>query len=153
MAQQFVQKGIIALPAQEVSSVSGHHPLRRTLAMVSTWQKPMFSALARMDVATQTELPQKHAAIQASGCRACQSLSLGADGTSENSRVRCDQVDDLLSLVAELQQEVERLRSIRVSEKETGWWNQALPSMRQKQEQPPEKSPRSRGSCILPLLG
>ncbi|GAB0208322.1 hypothetical protein GRJ2_003297900 [Grus japonensis] len=86
-----------------------------------------------MDVATQTELTQKHAATQLSGCRECQSLSLGMDGSSENSCVRCDQVDDLLSLVAELREEVERLRSIREAEKEIDWWSQALPSLRQKQ--------------------
>ncbi|KAK4825509.1 hypothetical protein QYF61_000022 [Mycteria americana] len=46
--------------------------------MVSTQQKAVFSALATTDVATQTELPQKHAAIQVSGCRECRSLSLVA---------------------------------------------------------------------------
>ena len=49
-------------------------------------------------------------------------------------------MDDLPSLVAELREEVERLRSIRESEKEIDWWNQALSSLRQKQEQPPEKT-------------
>ncbi|GAB0209336.1 hypothetical protein GRJ2_003399300 [Grus japonensis] len=93
-----------------------------------------------MDVATQTELPQKHAATQVSGCRECQSLSLGMDGSSENGHVRCDQVDDLLSLVAELREEVERLRSIREAEKEIDWCSQALPSLRQKQGQTPDKT-------------
>lgn len=51
--------------------------------MVSTWEKAMPSALT--DVAIQTELPWKHAAAQVSGCRACQSLSLVMDGSSENS--------------------------------------------------------------------
>ena len=96
------RKGVVTLPAQEVSSVGGHHPLRRRLAMVSMKQKVMSSALARMDVATQTEFPRKHAAVQVSGCRGCQCLSLAMGGSSENSCVRCDQVDDLLSLVAEL---------------------------------------------------
>jgi len=58
------------------------------------------------------ELPQKHAAVQVCSCRECQSLSLVTDGSSEKSFVRCDQVDDLLGLVAELGEEVERLRSI-----------------------------------------
>ena len=65
--------------------------------MVSAQQKAMSSALARMDVVTQTELPRKHAAIQASGCRACQSFLLITNCSSNNSCVRCDQVDDLLS--------------------------------------------------------
>ena len=123
-----------------MSSVGGHHPLRRRLAIVSMQQKVTSSALARMDVATQTELPRKHAAVQVSGCRGCQCLSLATGGSSENSCVRCDRVDDLLSMVAELREEVERLRSIRESEKEIDWWNQALSSLRQKQEQPPEKN-------------
>ena len=67
--------------------------------------------------------------------------------------MRCDQVDDLLSWVAELQEEAERLRSIRESEKDIDWWNYALPSLRQKQEHPPEKDRRSRGFCILPPPG
>ncbi|KAM6111502.1 LOW QUALITY PROTEIN: integrin alpha-2-like [Phoenicopterus ruber ruber] len=37
-----------------------------------------------MDVATQMELPRKHAAMQVSGCGECQSLSLDADGSSES---------------------------------------------------------------------
>lgn len=57
---------------------------------------------------------------------------------------------DLLSLVAELQEEVERIRSIRESEKETGWWNQALPSLIQKQEQPPEKKQDQRDPVSSP---
>lgn len=47
-----------------------------------------------------------------------------------------DQVDSLLSLVAELQDEAERLRNIRAPEWAIALWNQALASMRQKQ--PPE---------------
>ncbi|GAB0203337.1 zinc finger protein 462-like [Grus japonensis] len=39
----------------------------------------------------------------------CLSLSLGLEGSRDNSCLRCDQVDDLLSLVAELKEEVERL--------------------------------------------
>ncbi|GAB0205675.1 hypothetical protein GRJ2_003033100 [Grus japonensis] len=54
--------------------------------------------------------------------------------------MRCDQVDDLLSLVAELREEVERLRSIREAEKEIDWWSQALPSPRQKQGQRTDKN-------------
>lgn len=81
---------------------------------------------------------KKHAAIQVSSCSECQSLSPLTDGSSENSCVRCDQVDDLLSLMVELQEEVERLRNIWEPEKEIDWWNHALPSLRQ----PPEKNPK-----------
>lgn len=70
--------------------------------MVSTQWKAVSSGLSKMDVATQTELLGKHAAVQVSGCRICHSLSLVTDGSRENSSVRCDQVDNVLSLVAEL---------------------------------------------------
>ncbi|KAK4818855.1 hypothetical protein QYF61_020074 [Mycteria americana] len=57
------------------------------------------------------------------------------DGSRDDSCVRCDQVDDLLCMVAELQEEVEKLRSVREAEKEIDWWCHALPPLRQEQEQ------------------
>ncbi|KAK4832349.1 hypothetical protein QYF61_021878 [Mycteria americana] len=81
------------------------------------------------------ELPGKHAATQVSGCRECLGISLFTHGSRADSCVRCDQVDDLLCMVAELREEVERLRSIREAEKEIDWWCQALPPLRQEQEQ------------------
>ena len=44
------------------------------------------------------------------------------EGSGDTSCVRCDQVGDLLSLVVELKEEVERLRSIRGRERERDWW-------------------------------
>ncbi|KAM9663018.1 uncharacterized protein ACIBXB_016421 [Morphnus guianensis] len=91
-------------------------------------------AIVRKNVAMQTEVPCKHAAVQVSGCRECLSLSLVLEGSGDTSCVRCDQVDDLLSLVAELKEEVERLRSIRECERETDWWAHTLPSLGQGQQ-------------------
>ncbi|GAB0178621.1 hypothetical protein GRJ2_000327400 [Grus japonensis] len=108
--------------------------------MTPTRQKALSSVLARKHVATQTELPQKHAATQLSGCRECLSLALAGEGTSEIGCLRCDHVDDLLSLVAELREEVERLRSIREAEREIDWWSQTLPSLKQKQGQLTDQS-------------
>ncbi|GAB0209138.1 hypothetical protein GRJ2_003379500 [Grus japonensis] len=108
--------------------------------MVPTRQKALSSVLTRKHVATQTELPQKHAATQLSGCRECLNLALAGEGSSEVGCLRCDQVDDLLSLVAELREEVERLRSIREAEREIDWWSQALPSLKQKQGQLTDQS-------------
>jgi len=110
----------------------------------------MSSALTTMQVAAQTKLLQKGAATHVSGCRECQSLSLVTYGSSENNCVSCDQVDELLILVVELQEEVKSLRTIRESEKERDWWDHDRPSLRQKEEQP-LKTPKVRGSCILPL--
>ncbi|KAK4813363.1 hypothetical protein QYF61_003562 [Mycteria americana] len=111
--------------------------------MVFTRQKAMPSVLARVDLATQTELPQKHAATQVSGCRECLGLLLFMHGSRGNSCVRCNQVDDLLCMVAELWEELERLRSIREAEKEIDWWCHALSPLRQEQEQ---QQPPAEGS-------
>ena len=73
--------------------------------MVSTHVK----TTTRKNVATQTELPRKHPAVQVLGCRECLRLSVLSEGTSDNTCVHCDQLDELLSLVVELKEEVERL--------------------------------------------
>ena len=44
---------------------------------------------------------------------------------------RCAQVEELLSLVVKLWEEVSRLRSIRESEREIDLWNHSLSSLRQ----------------------
>ena len=82
--------------------------------------------------------PRKTGSHPGLGLRGSQSLSLVPDGSSENSCVRCDQVADLLGLVAELWEEADRLRSLREAERDQ--WNRALPSLREKQEHPPEKT-------------
>ncbi|RMC12251.1 hypothetical protein DUI87_09762 [Hirundo rustica rustica] len=46
-------------------------------------------------------------------------------------RLQRKQVNDLLSLVAELTEEVERLRNIRESEREIDWWSSAIPFLRE----------------------
>lgn len=51
---------------------------------------------------------------------------------------RCDQVHDLLSLVVELREQVDRLSTIRESEKKIDGWDPALASP--KQEMPPVKT-------------
>ena len=112
--------------------------LQGAQAVVTTRQKAMSSASSVVlaptgtDAATQTELPREHAAIQVSGCRVCLRFLLVSEGSSENSCGRCTQVEELLSLVAELREEVYRLRSIQESEKEIDWWNHTLPSLEQK---------------------
>ena len=73
--------------------------------MVSTRVK----TTTRKNVATQMQLPRQHAAVQVPDCRECLSLSILPEGSSDNTCVRCDQLDDLLSLVVELKEEVERL--------------------------------------------
>jgi len=92
-------------------------------------------AVARRIVGTHTEVPHKHSAVQVSGCRECLSLVLGLEHSRDNSCVRCHQVNDLLSLVAELKEEVERLRNIRECEREIDWWSRTLPSVRPRQQE------------------
>lgn len=53
-------------------------------------------------------------AVQVWSCRECQSFSWMPEGTGDNTWSHCDQVDDLLSLVAELNEEV-------VKEYEEAW--------------------------------
>jgi len=48
----------------------------------------------------------------------------------QTSALYCDQVNDLFSLVVELKEEVERLRSIMGCEREIDWWSHTLPSLR-----------------------
>ena len=59
---------------------------------------------------------------------------LTSEGSRDTMCVRWEQVGDLLSLVAELWEEVRRLRSIRDSERESDWWSHTLPTLRQTQE-------------------
>ena len=62
-------------------------------------------------------------AVQVSGCRECQSLLLPREDGKDATCVRCKQVDELLSLVVELREEVERLRTIRECEWEIDCWS------------------------------
>ena len=97
--------------------------------MVSTRIKTTISK----NVVTQTELTHKHAEVQVPGCRGWLSQSILSEGSSDNTCVRCDQLDDLLSLVAELK-EVERLRSIRECEREIDWWSNTLAPLKQQEQ-------------------
>ena len=86
-------------------------------------------ALCRKSVHTQTDCPLKTAAVQVSGCRECLSLLLPPAGDRETVCVRCEQVDDLIRLVAELKEEVERLRVISLiweCEREIDLWSDSL---------------------------
>lgn len=65
--------------------------------------------------------------VRVSGCRVCLSLSLLVKGGRDITCMRCDQGDDLLSMVEERKEEVERLTSIRECEQEVNWWIISLP--------------------------
>jgi len=84
--------------------------------MAAPWQK----AFVRKNVETQTEVLQEHPSAQVCGCSGCQSLALAVQGDRDSMCVRCNQLNNLFSLVADLKEVVERLRSIRECEKETG---------------------------------
>jgi len=92
-------------------------------------------AVARRSVGTQIEAPRKNVGVQVSGCRECLSLALVPEDSRDNCCVRCEQVNDLLGLVAELKEEVERLRSIRECDSEIDWWSRTLPSLRPRQQE------------------
>ena len=80
---------------------------------------------------TQTEGMNVHAAVQVSGCGECPALPVLQDSSRDTTCVRCEQVGDLLSLVEELKEEVERLRSIRDCGKGIEWWSCTLSSLQE----------------------
>ena len=82
---------------------------------------PRWKAAARKNVETQTEVPKQDASVQVPGCSECQSLAFAALGEGDSTCVRCDQLNDLLSLVVDLKEKVERLRSTKECERETDW--------------------------------
>ncbi|RMB89236.1 hypothetical protein DUI87_34385 [Hirundo rustica rustica] len=84
-----------------------------------------------ISVCDQVEPSKKDASVQTHSCPECLSLSVASGAAVEEACLRREQVSDLLSLVAELREEVERLRSIRESEMEIDWWSSALPSLRE----------------------
>jgi len=68
----------------------------------------------------------RNVAAQVPSCKDCLSLLLPGEGGRDSTCVRCEQVNELLSLVMELKEEVERLRAIRECEWETDWWSDLL---------------------------
>ena len=96
---------MLSLFAQEIS-----FPLAVSettgLNLVSTRQR----AYSKKTVATQMEGLPRDVAVQVSGCRVYLSLLLPGDGGRDSTCVRGEQVGELLSLVAELKEELERLR-------------------------------------------
>lgn len=73
---------------------------------------------------TQKEPLKGAAAVRTSGYRRCLDPSLGAGTGSRPARRWCAQVEDFLQKVAELQEAVRRLRSIREAEEELDTWFQ-----------------------------
>jgi len=88
----------------------------RAKTRVPTEKTPVMS-----DASTQTELVRKETPVQVVGCSECPDPSSGA---KVSPCIRCAQVEDLLRQVAELQETVERLCSVRGAEMETDTWFQ-----------------------------
>ena len=59
---------------------------------------------------------------------------LPSAGGRETACVRCEQVDDLVRMVAELKEEVQRLRDIRECEREIDWWSDSLQDRRERDQ-------------------
>ena len=81
-------------------------------------------------VATQTEVPSRNASTQVTGCVDCWSLDFAVPDDGGLTCKRCDQLNDLLSLVIDLKEEVERLRTIKDCGREIDWWSQYLSAPR-----------------------
>lgn len=65
--------------------------------------------------------------VQVSGCSEYLNLSLLVKGGRDATCLKCDQGNDLLSMVVELEEEVERLRNIRECEREVNVCINSLP--------------------------
>jgi len=61
---------------------------------------------------TQTELLLEHVTTQVSSCGVCEGIFLEIESDCKQACGRCDQINELLCLVAELQEEVGRMRCI-----------------------------------------
>ena len=68
---------------------------------------------------TQMEALPRNVGVQVSVCEECLSLLLPGEGSRNSTCMSCVQVEDLLSVVSELKEEVERLRTSREYEWET----------------------------------
>lgn len=77
------------------------------------------SAPVRMGVATVTEFGGKHVAVQSGGCVECTSLPVHEPPAAFVGQ-RCEKAGDLLCLVARLQDEIYRLKSVMGDKKEKG---------------------------------
>lgn len=88
------RKGVVTLPRQGVSSIGGPHPLRRSYGILPV-ESHVLCTLQK-----GCGNPDRAPSIT------CSHTGLGLQGvpggSSENTCVSCDQVDNLLSLVAEL---------------------------------------------------
>ena len=98
----------------------------------------------------QTEFPLKHAATQVSGCRECQSLAAVVEGSRDRTCMRCEQVEDLLSMVAELKEEVARLRSIRECKREIDRLVELLPTIPERSAPDRSIKRRSGSPALVP---
>lgn len=85
--------------------------------------------------------PKKDTAVQIPGCRECLSLRAVPEDSAKGTSVWCEQVNDLLCLVAGLKQEVERLRIVRGSKGEIDWWSYSLATLREAQQESEEPCP------------
>ncbi|KAM6082387.1 LOW QUALITY PROTEIN: serine/threonine-protein kinase MARK1-like [Chlamydotis macqueenii] len=86
--------------------------------------RPAPATPALVDASVQTEEPKGEAAVQTSGYSQCLAPTPGA-GAGGSPGCRCAQLEELLQQVAELQEEVKRLKVIREAERELATWFQA----------------------------
>ena len=93
--------------------------------------QPRWRAAAERDMETQTESMNVRATVQVSGSKEYLALSLLQEGSWDTTCVQCEQVDDLLSLVVELKEKLERLRSISDCAKGIDWWSCTLSSLQE----------------------
>lgn len=75
-------------------------PLPTELRYTVQSDKSFFHCTHQKGCGNPEGAPTKACRVQVLVCRVCQSLVLLSEGSRDNSCVRCDQVNDLLNLVA-----------------------------------------------------
>ena len=85
---------------------------------------------SKICVVTQTEVLSQDASTQVIGSVDCWSLVFAVPDDGGHTCLRCDQLNDLLSLAIDLKEDVERLRTIKDCEREIDWWCQSLSALR-----------------------
>jgi len=105
-----------------------------------------WKAAAKKNVEALTEVSKQDASVQVFGCGECQSLAVAVLGDGDSTRVRRDQ-PKVLSLVVDLKERVERLRTIKECESEIDWWCQSQSALRSRQ---PAEAPHGVFHPLLP---
>lgn len=130
-AQHTVVAGVVACVAVHKGTVLPCSELAYLLAVSKTTDLPWYSPGNKLT-------PQRHGdadrgEAQECGCSGLQLQRVPETAAAQGGwqvKCECEQVEYLLSMVALIKEEVEKLRTIRQYEKEIDWWSNFLACQR-----------------------